>query len=123
MCWSLASPEIELTPPPESPKTAMTQAVLPAAEEPKTTILDKLMEVAAPTSALTVNLTPLAGVAESGAQASVPKLAPTSTGSAESGAQAQAAAPEVPRTPPYLGMCIEMLKEELEWIEFQVDLM
>ena len=32
MRWSQAAPEIELTPPPASPTTAMTQAVPPAAE-------------------------------------------------------------------------------------------
>ena len=98
MRWSQAAPEIELTPPPESPTTAMTQAVPPAAEattqvvpqagEPKTSILDELLGAAAPTSAPTVALASLAGVAESGPQASVPKLASTSAASAESAAQA-----------------------------------
>ena len=112
MRWSQAAPEIELTPPPESPTTAMTQAVQPAAEattqvvpqagEPKTSILDELLGAAAPTSAPTVALASLAGVAESGPQASVPKMASTSAlaGSAESGAQAAApaaAAPVVPK--------------------------
>ena len=110
MRCSKAAPEIELTPPPESPTTAMTQAVPPAAEattqvvpqagEPKTSILDELLGAAAPTSAPTVALASLAGVAESGPQASVPKLASTSAGSAESGAQAAApakAAPVVPK--------------------------
>ena len=83
MRWSQAAPELELTPPPESPTTAMTQAVPPAAEattqvvpqagEPKTSILDELLGAAAPTSAPTVALASLAGVAESGPQASVPK--------------------------------------------------
>ena len=75
MRWSQAAPEIELTPPPESPTTAMTQAVPPAAEattqavpqagEPKTSILDELLGAAAPTSAPSVALASLAGVAES----------------------------------------------------------
>ena len=148
MCWSQAAPEIELTPPPESPTTAMTQAVPPAAEattqvvpqagEPKTSILDELLGAAAPTSALTVALASLAGVAESGPQASVPKLASTSAGSAESGAQAAApaaaapaaAAPgsspgsstssaiQLPQTSPQ-----EDPKEVLKLIEYEVDLM
>ena len=88
----------------------MTQAVPPAAEattqvvpqagEPKSSVLDELLGAAAPTSAPTVALASLAGVAESGPQASVPKLASTSAGSAESGAQAAApaaAAPVVPK--------------------------
>ena len=77
----------------------MTQ-VVPQAGEPKTSILDELLGAAAPTSAPTVALASLAGVAESGPQASVPKLASTSAGSAESGAQAAApaaAAPVVPK--------------------------
>ena len=143
MRWSQAAPEIELTPPPESPTTAMTQAVPPAAEattqvvpqagEPKTSILDELLGAAAPTSAPTVALASLAGVAESGPQASVSKLASTSAGSAESGAQAAApaaAAPvvpkdaakaepiELPETSPQ-----EDPKEVLELIEHEVDLM
>ena len=72
MRWSQAAPEIELTsPPPESPTTAMTQAVSPAAEattqvvpqagEPKSSVLDKLLGAAAPTAAPAS----LAGVAES----------------------------------------------------------
>ena len=99
MRWTQAAPEIELTHSPESPTTAMTQAV-PQAGEPKTSILDELLGAAAPTSAPTVALASLAGVAESGPQASVPKLASTSAGSAESGAQAAApaaAAPVVPK--------------------------
>ena len=73
--WSQAAPEIELTSPPESPTTAMTQAVQPAAEattqvvpqagEPKTPILDELLGAAAPTSAQVVALASRAGVAES----------------------------------------------------------
>ena len=75
MRCSKAAPEIELTPPPESPTTAMTQAVPPAAEattqvvpqagEPKTSILDELLGAAAPTGAPTVALASLAGGAES----------------------------------------------------------
>ena len=99
MRWTQAAPEIELAHSPESPTTAMTQAA-PQAGEPKTSILDELLGTAAPTSALTVAPASLAGVAESGPQASVPKLASTSAGSAESGAQAAApaaAAPVVPK--------------------------
>ena len=64
MRWSQAAPEIELTPPPESPTTAVTQAappqaegttqVVPEAGEPKTSILDELLGAAAPTSSPTV---------------------------------------------------------------------
>ena len=146
MRWSQAAPEIELTPPPESPTTAMTQAVPPAAEamtqvvppagEPATPILDELLGAAAPTSAPTVALASLAGVAESGPQASVPKLASTSAGSAESGAQAAApaaAAPvvpkgaaksehiELPETSP-AGKTELNPKEVLKLIEYEVDL-
>ena len=82
------APEIELTPPAESPMTAMPPDFSPAAEamtpevppadEPKTSILDDLLGAAAPTSAQTVALASPEGVAESGPQASVPKAALTS---------------------------------------------
>ena len=136
MRWSQAAPEIELTHSPESPTTAMTQAV-PQAGEPKTSILDELLGAAAPTSAPTVAPASPAGVAESGPQASVPKLASTSAGSAESGAQAAApakAAPvvpkgaampehiELPETSP-AGKTELNPKELLELIEYDVDLM
>ena len=122
MCWSQAAPEIELTHSPESPTTAMTQAV-PQAGEPKTSILDELL--GAPAS--------LAGVAESGPQASVPKLASTSAGSAESGAQAAAPAAAAPVTPKHAAKSEpiqlpqtspqEDPKEVLKLIEYEVDLM
>ena len=113
MRWTQAAPEIELAHSPESPTTAMTQAA-PQAGEPKTSILDELLGTAAPTSALTVAPASLAGVAESGPQASVPKLASTSAGSAESGAQAAAPAAASPQEDP---------KEVLKLIESEVDLM
>ena len=141
--WSQAAPEIELTSHPESPTTAMAQAVPPAAEattqvvpqagEPNTSILDELLGAAAPTSAPTVALASLAGVAESGPQASVPKLASTSAGSAESGAQAAAPAAAAPVTPKHAAKSEpiqlpqtspqEDPKEVLKLIEYEVDLM
>ena len=125
VCWSQAAD-------PESPTTAMTQAV-PQAGEPKTSILDELLGAAAPTSAPTVALASLAGVAESGPQASVPKLASTSAGSAESGAQAAAPAAATPVTPKHAAKSEpiqlpqtspqEDPKEVLKLIESEVDLM
>ena len=97
MRWTQAAPEIELAHSPESPTTAMTQAVhlaaeattqvVPQAGEPKTSILDELLGAPAPHQCTEWPY-------------SVPELASTSAGPAESGAPAAApaaAAPVVPK--------------------------